>query len=94
MLESVEFSTLALFIEFTHFINTVLIGITGSEAGLAISSAMMLAGSFQWGIRQSTEVENQMTSVERVIEYSNLESEAALESPPGNNKFFRMDGRL
>jgi len=59
-----------------------LIGINGSEAGLAISSAMMLANSFQWGVRQSTEVENQMVSVERVIEYSKLQPEAALESPP------------
>ena len=72
----------------------ILIGLNSSEAGLAMSSTLMMAYSFQWGIRQSTEVENHMTSVERVIEYSNLESEAALESPPGNNKFFRMDGRL
>ncbi|EFX68457.1 ATP-binding cassette, sub-family C, member 4 [Daphnia pulex] len=53
---------------------------TGSEAGLAISSAMALTGMFQWGVRQSAEVENQMTSVERVIEYSKLPSEAALDS--------------
>ncbi len=57
-----------------------------SAAGLAISSALMLTGSFQWGVRQSTEVENQMTSVERVIEYSKLPPEAALESPPGGWK--------
>ncbi|XP_046447926.1 ATP-binding cassette sub-family C member 4-like [Daphnia pulex] len=56
---------------------------TGSEAGLAISSAMALTGMFQWGVRQSAEVENQMTSVERVIEYSKLPSEAALDSITG-----------
>ena len=32
------------------------------------------------GVQQSTEVENQMTSVERVIEYSRIVSEADLES--------------
>nr|WEU39104.1 NIES ABC protein [Daphnia magna] len=56
---------------------------TGSEAGLAISSAMALTGMFQWGVRQSAEVENQMTSVERVIDYSKLPSEAPLDSAPG-----------
>ncbi|XP_055936124.1 ATP-binding cassette sub-family C member 4-like isoform X2 [Argiope bruennichi] len=51
-----------------------------SRAGLAIASALQLSGSFQWGVRQSAEVESQMTSVERVIEYSNLPPEAALDS--------------
>ena len=58
--------------------------ISGSQAGLAISSAMMLSGAFQWGVRQSAEVENQMTSVERVAEYSQLKPEAELESTAGN----------
>ena len=57
--------------------------INGSEAGLVISSAMSLTGYFQWAIRQSAESENQMTSVERVIEYSKLPSEAPLESEKG-----------
>ena len=68
------------------FNHLLLIGINGSEAGLAVSSAMMLTNSFQWGVNQSTEVENQMVSVERVIEYSKLQPEAALESPPGNRQ--------
>ncbi|XP_076312434.1 ATP-binding cassette sub-family C member 4-like isoform X1 [Tachypleus tridentatus] len=54
---------------------------SGGNVGLAISSAMMLSGMFQWGVRQSAEVENQMTAVERVMEYSNLPSEAPLEAP-------------
>ena len=57
---------------------------------MAISSAMALTGMFQWGVRQSAEVENQMTSVERVIEYSHLPSEAPLDSKPGTvyGKFY------
>ncbi|ODN02112.1 Multidrug resistance-associated protein 4 [Orchesella cincta] len=52
----------------------------GAQVGLAVSSAMMLTGMLQWGVRQSAEVENQMVSVERVMEYTKIEPEAALES--------------
>ncbi|KAK2715107.1 hypothetical protein QYM36_009933, partial [Artemia franciscana] len=53
----------------------------GGDVGLAISSAMLMTGMFQWGVRQSAEMENQMTSVERVLEYSRLTPEAPLEIP-------------
>jgi ATP-binding cassette subfamily C (CFTR/MRP) protein 4 len=55
----------------------------GGNVGLAISSALTLTGTFQWGMRQSAETENLMTSVERALEYVKIESEAALESAPG-----------
>ncbi|CAG2114002.1 unnamed protein product, partial [Medioppia subpectinata] len=48
------------------------------ESGLALSSALMLTAMTEWGVRQSAEVESQMTSVERIIEYSKLPQEAAL----------------
>ncbi|KYB27685.1 probable multidrug resistance-associated protein lethal(2)03659 isoform X2 [Tribolium castaneum] len=54
----------------------------GGNVGLAITQAIGLTGMFQWGMRQSTELENQMTSVERVLEYNNIEHEGNLESPP------------
>ncbi|XP_027249743.1 multidrug resistance-associated protein 4 isoform X4 [Cricetulus griseus] len=57
------------------------------QVGLALSYALTLMGMFQWSVRQSAEVENMMISVERVIEYTNLEKEAPWEyqkrPPPG-----------
>ena len=54
-------------------------GITNSEVGLIIASTLSLAYEVQWGVRQSAEVENQMTSVERVIEYGQLPPEESSE---------------
>lgn len=46
--------------------------------GLALSMLIQLGSIFQWTIRQSAEVVNQMVCVERVSEYIKLESEAPL----------------
>uniref|UniRef100_A0A8C7QWV3 Multidrug resistance-associated protein 4 n=1 Tax=Oncorhynchus mykiss TaxID=8022 RepID=A0A8C7QWV3_ONCMY len=53
---------------------------TAGAVGLVLSYAVTLLGNFQWTIRQSAEMENMMTSVERVVEYSELESEAPWET--------------
>lgn len=53
----------------------------GGSAGLTLTSSLMLVGMFQRMVRQSAEFENQMTSVERILEYKELDSEAELEIP-------------
>uniref|UniRef100_A0A3P9LA07 Multidrug resistance-associated protein 4 n=1 Tax=Oryzias latipes TaxID=8090 RepID=A0A3P9LA07_ORYLA len=55
-------------------------GLKPGAVGLALTYAVTLTGMFQWGVRQSAEIENMMTSVERVVEYAELESEAQWET--------------
>ncbi|XP_040004306.1 multidrug resistance-associated protein 4-like isoform X2 [Xiphias gladius] len=55
-------------------------GLEPGAVGLALSYAITLTGMFQWGVRQSAEIENMMTSVERVVEYAELETEAPWET--------------
>ncbi|XP_066143763.1 probable multidrug resistance-associated protein lethal(2)03659 isoform X2 [Euwallacea fornicatus] len=68
----------------------------GGNVGLAITQAIGLTGMFQWGMRQSTELENQMTSVERVLEYSSIEHEPDLESKPAKKppKSWPSEGKI
>lgn len=55
----------------------------GSFVGLAISQSMVLTGMLQFGMRQTAEVINQLTSVERVLQYGALETEGPFETPKG-----------
>lgn len=48
---------------------------TGSVIGLTISQSLSICSTFNWGVRQYCEVETYMTSVERVIEFGELERE-------------------
>ncbi|XP_057668383.1 ATP-binding cassette sub-family C member 4-like isoform X2 [Diorhabda carinulata] len=45
------------------------------DIGLAITQAISLNGIVQYGIKQWAEIENKMTSVERILEYSETEKE-------------------
>ncbi|XP_072240641.1 ATP-binding cassette sub-family C member 4-like [Leuresthes tenuis] len=62
-------------------------GLEAGQVGLVLTYAVTLIGNFQWTVRQSAEMENMMTSVERVVEYADLESEGPLETqrrPPSD----------
>ncbi|XP_033213303.1 probable multidrug resistance-associated protein lethal(2)03659 [Belonocnema kinseyi] len=54
------------------------------NVGLVVSQCILLAGMLQWGIMQTADMENQMTSVERIVEYTKVEEEQSLESGPEN----------
>ena len=45
------------------------------DIGVVLSSCLMLVGGLQFGMRQSAEMETWMTSVERIMEYGQLEDE-------------------
>ncbi|XP_061402316.1 probable multidrug resistance-associated protein lethal(2)03659 [Musca vetustissima] len=68
----------------------------GGDVGLAITQAMGLTSMVQWGMKQSAEMENTMTSVERVAEYETIESEGDLESEPSKKppKSWPEEGKI
>lgn len=51
-----------------------------ATAGLLLSSSLLLLGSFQYAIRVTADFENQMVSVERVVEYTDLLPEEAVKN--------------
>lgn len=55
--------------------------VTAGMVGLAMSYALQITSSLNWIVRQTVEVETNIVSVERVLEYSRLPSEAAEINP-------------
>ncbi|XP_062560530.1 ATP-binding cassette sub-family C member 4-like [Armigeres subalbatus] len=68
--------------------------VLGDRVGLAITQAMALTGMMQWGIRQSAEVANFMMSVERLLEYRDLQPEKQPEQARILNKSWPEAGRI
>ena len=58
--------------------------ISAAEAGFALTYSLLLTSLFQWGVRQSAEVENMATSVERIIQYGDLPPEGIFYPPLAN----------
>lgn len=65
------------------FLIIFFLDVLASNVGLAITQAFGLTSLLQWSIRKLAEVENYMTSVERVVEYSTSKME-----PTGGNQIF------
>ncbi|KAK3603103.1 hypothetical protein CHS0354_027887 [Potamilus streckersoni] len=56
-------------------------GLTSGLLGLSINYCLIIADPFEFLVRMTAELENAMTSVERVLSYTSLEQEAAKDSP-------------
>lgn len=56
----------------------MILDFSGGEVGLAITQVMSMTGMIQFGMRQLSEVANQMMAVERVLEYTQIPPEPNL----------------
>ncbi|KIH61296.1 ABC transporter, ATP-binding protein [Ancylostoma duodenale] len=76
----------ALFVSVVAFFSVITpASMTSGEVALMLVYAVQLTGFFSWIMRQSAELQNGMVSVERIVQYTELESEhddnLSLEAP-------------
>ena len=57
---------------------TELFGFSAGSVGVTLSTLQTVLCQLQWGVRQLSESENHLTSVERLLEYAKLEPELSL----------------
>ncbi|XP_022093078.1 multidrug resistance-associated protein 4-like isoform X2 [Acanthaster planci] len=67
-------------VSFTCILTAGFLNLNSGTVGLSLTYAISLLGVLQWAVRRSAELENQMTSVERVCQYIDIKPEAPLET--------------
>jgi ATP-binding cassette, subfamily C (CFTR/MRP), member 1 len=80
----------------TTAINCVLLrnSMSAAAAGIAMAYSLQITSQLNIMVRMTTELENAFNSVERIQEYTNLESEAALKGPGYPPKDWPHEGRV
>ncbi|XP_063908439.1 probable multidrug resistance-associated protein lethal(2)03659 isoform X2 [Zophobas morio] len=66
----------------------------GGDIGLVITQFIGLAGGLQWGMRQWSELENEMVSLERLLEYSKVDTDPERPDPAAVPKLWPEDGHI
>ncbi|XP_012230272.1 ATP-binding cassette subfamily C member 4-like [Linepithema humile] len=79
---------------FSFILSDGIIDIPSSEVGLAISQSLILTGALQYGLKQIAETFSLMTSVERVLQYTNLPTEGPINSDNPPPPTWPAQGRL
>jgi len=74
---------LLIILKYVILLINILLDIYGGSVGLALTQVITLLGRIQWGVRQSTVLLCQLTSVDRVLEYTHLPQEDTLQPIKG-----------
>lgn len=74
------------------YTSTYISGLQAGDVGLALTQALMLSGLIQLIVRQYSELENNMTSVERAIEYADVKTEDKKQGDQSQN--WPNDGKV
>lgn len=70
-----------------------MLNLTPSSIGLSLSQAATMLGSIQWAVRQSSEAENYLTSVERIFEYAAMKPEPEIASDENSDSDEQASGK-